>query len=474
MDYEKLFAEKMDGLITAEMERTNTPGTALAVVENGQIVLTRTYGAKNFELNSPVNADTLFNVASVTKSFISAGILKLQEQGKLNVTDRVSDYLPITIGFDDDPILIHHLMSHSSGIPNLTDSMWSRNREHLYGIQNPIPRIPFTSWDDGFRYLNGSQEYLSKSGRRFHYNNFAYGILSKLITEVSGEDYKSYLHKEIFSQLRMDRTGFFSEVSDDPNLARGYMDKLGSSTREFIHVPYAEHKLTRSLDEAAGGLFSTVKELANYMKMQLSGGEFEGKHVLSQESISEMQKRQFKEKYPSASFSAAYGQKVSGYAFGFAIDDDFLGHKLVQHSGSFIGASAWFAFLPEFGRGAIMLSNHHPSPRIFAQAILWESLGADVSSWPLLKLREHRSHLEGEYQTYKGMSKITITAAGGALYLKSGNDRMQLIPMSDEPTLDYYIPTEMGGKEPVQFEESEGRIFLNIERNRWKKVCTTE
>ncbi|MHA2504184.1 MAG: serine hydrolase domain-containing protein [Candidatus Kariarchaeaceae archaeon] len=474
MDYETLFSSKMDALLAEEMNLTNTPGTCLAIVEDNELTFTRSYGAMDFERSTPTNVDTLFCVASVTKSFICAGVMKLQEEGKLNVSDPISNYLPITVGFPDNPIQIHHLMSHQSGIPDLADAMWGRNRESFFMIGATVPKYPFTSWDDGFRYLNGAQEFISMPGERFHYNNFGYGILSKLITEVSGEDFKSYLRRHIFDPLEMQRTGFFNEIKDDTNLSKGYMDKPGSDVNEFIHVPYEDIRLTRSLDEAAGGLFSSVEELTHYLIMHLNNGEFKGKRVLSKESTDAMQKRQFKEEFPNAAFSGFYGQTVSGYGYGFAIDENFHGQKLVQHSGSFIGASAWFSFLPEQARGVVMLSNHHPSPRIFSQAILTESLGKDCTTeWPLLRLRAYQNRLTGIYHSYKGMSKLKVTTAGGQLFISSLDDkgRTGLLPWNGDPsTMDYYVPSEMGGRDPVQFVDKGDDIFLHRERKLWKKV----
>lgn len=462
----------MDDLIIREMERTNTAGTAVAVIDEGKLQLVRTYGARDFELNIPVTPNTIFNIASVTKSFICAGILKLQEEGRLSVNDPISDYLPLNIGFQGEPIRIHNLMTHTSGIPNITDGLWSRNREHI--LDSPlVPRIPLASWDDGFRHLKGAQKFLVPPGKRFHYNNFGYGLLSKIIDEVAGESYKAYLRKKLFEPLEMERTGFFNEIQGDPLLAKGYMDKPQSGTRQFIHVPYEEHKLGTSLSEAAGGLFSSVEELANYMQMHLEGGLFKGKRVLSEDSVKSMHRRHFKEEFPNASFAASYGQTVSGYGYGFAIDEDFHGHLLVQHSGSYIGASAWFCFIPELKRGVIMLSNHHPSPRIFSQAILIQSLGMDPEKdWSLLKLRNHHQELAGEYHTYWGLNKVQVISQKGALWLKDSKERIQgqLIPFDGNPlTFNYYLPTEMGGKEPVQFEKRNGELWLSIERNLWKK-----
>ncbi len=473
MDFKSIFEQKLDRLIIEEMERTNTAGTAVAVVNDGKLEMTRCYGARDFELNKPVTPDTIFNVASVTKSFVCAGILKLQEEDKLNVMDPIAEYLPVKIGFPDNPIRIHHLMNHTSGIPNLADAMWIRNREHFMDAQ-PVPRIPFSSWEDGFRFLNGAQEYLVPPGKKFHYNNFAYGLLSKIISEVAQESYKKFLRKKLFEPMKMKMTGFFNEIKNTELLAKGYMDKPNSKTNEFIHVPYEEHKLTRSLDEAAGGLFSTVVDLSKYLQMHLNQGDFDGKQILTKESVESMQSMQFREEYPSASFAAAYGQTISGYGYGFAIDEDFYGYKLVQHSGSFIGASAWFCFISELKRGAIMLSNHHPSPRIFSQAIMIQSLGIDPEKeWPLLKLRNLHKELTGEYHTYKGLNKIRIDSQSGSLIIKDLKGRVQgqLLPLNGDPfTLNYYLPTEMGGKEPAQFVKQGGNIWLTIERNRWKKV----
>lgn len=471
MDSEAIFRDKMDSLIMNEMERTNTPGTAVAVIDDGRLALTRCYGARDFERNRPVTPDTMFNIASVTKSFICAGILKLQEEAKLDIEDPIAEYLPVTIGFQEEPIRIHHLMTHTSGIPNLTDGLWARNREQMFNIP-PVPRIPFTSWDDAFRFLNGAQEFLVPPGRRFHYNNFAYGLLSKIIDEVAQESFKTFLRKKILDPLNMKNTGFYDEIKENSLLARTYITKPESETREFI--PYPDHRPEFSVTEAAGGLFSTVQDLANYMKLHLEKGWRNGNQILLEENVQAMQTVQFREQYPNASFAAAYGQTKSGYGFGFAIDEDFHGHKLVQHSGSHLGASAWFCFIPKLRRGVIMLSNHHPSPRIFSQAIMLESLGLDATmNWQLLKLRKHHEQLTGIYHTYRGINKIKVSSKGGALLLEDMKGRTygQLIPMNGDPyTLDYYLPTEMGGKEPAQFEKKNDTVWLTIERNRWKKV----
>ena len=466
----------MDELLLEEMNRTNSIGLAIGVVEDDTLEYTRMYGTKNFELNEPVNANTLFCIASVTKSFICSGILKLQQMNKLRIDDPISQYLPIALGYEDNPIRIRHLMTHTSGIPNLADSMWTRNYEQQFGIERAIPKYPFSSWDDGFRFLNGAQEFTAPPGTRFHYNNFGYGILSKLITEVAGESFKTFLHKHIFEPLEMNRTGFYNRIKGDGNLAEPYYTKPGDKLKKLMNPSYDQIRLTRSLDEAAGGLFSSINELSNYMIMHLNHGVFRGTQILERESITMMQQQQFQESYPNDPFAQTYRQTDSGYGFGFAIDLDFYGTKLVQHSGSFIGASAWFAFIPSERRGVIFLGNHHPSPRMFAQAVLLETLGKDCTvDWPLLKLRKFQEELCGTYETYKGLNQVEVRTRNGMMVIDFGNQNiLPICPINGDPfSDDYYHPTETGGKMAVQFirsQEDQDQIFLHIERDKWRKI----
>ncbi|MFX0211819.1 MAG: serine hydrolase, partial [Candidatus Hodarchaeota archaeon] len=169
---------------------------------------------------------------------------------------------------------------------------------------------------------------------------------------------------------------------------------------------------------------------------------------------------------------------TAGYGYGLAIHENFYGYKLIHHSGSFIGASAWIAMLPEVKLGVIYLANKHPSPRILALSTLAMILGVDIENeFPLFRFRNHLEKLAGEYELFKGVAKMKIIPKEGLLYyqFKDWGINAPLIPteskQSDLITFNYYCVTAVGGKDPVQFEiDNKGTIWMHHDRHKWKRV----
>ena len=120
----------IEKMITAEMIREGTPGLSIGIVKENELIYTATFGSSNLTKRTPVSQNTLFVLASVTKSFIGMGILKLSELNKLKLDDPIAKYLPLD-DFEHSElaktITIHHLLTHSSGIPNISDGLNSNN-----------------------------------------------------------------------------------------------------------------------------------------------------------------------------------------------------------------------------------------------------------------------------------------------------------------------------------------------------------
>ena len=110
---------KFEAIISDDMARTKTPGMSIAIVKDDQIIYNGNFGASSLEKRLETNGDTLYRIASVTKCFVSLGILILESQGKLDINDAISKYIPVTLGNKNDPITLHHLMTHTSGIPDV-------------------------------------------------------------------------------------------------------------------------------------------------------------------------------------------------------------------------------------------------------------------------------------------------------------------------------------------------------------------
>ncbi|MFX0183341.1 MAG: serine hydrolase [Candidatus Hodarchaeota archaeon] len=468
------FIERFETLISDEMVRHKVPGSSIAIVKNDQIIYHQSFGARDLESNLPVTATTLFNIASCTKSVICLAIMKLEEQGKLDRNDPISKYIPCKLGFKDNSITIHHLMTHTSGIPEIVGGI--AHLDLAMEVKIEVPFIPFMSWNDFFRHINGAKEYLSeKPGKRFYYQNYGYTMLGRIIEVVSEEKLPDFIKKHILSPLHMKKSTFLKEELDKlENVSLAY--KMSDQENRIVKTSY--YRENEEFGYAPGGLFSSVIELANLIIMYLHQGSFQGTEIIGSDKIGAMFSMHTKETAKSSLYSSTIGHfGDSGYGYGLAIHKNFFGYRLIHHSGSWIGASAWVAMLPELQLGVVFLANKHPSPRMLALSTLAMLIGIDVEKdFPLFRYRNHIEKLAGEYELYKGVGKMKLTTKGRLLHYKYdyyGIDS-PLIPFESDDvliTLDYYLITEVGGKDPVQFEiDDNGTIWMHHERLKWKKI----
>ena len=468
------FIETLETLISEEMVRHKVPGASIAIIKKDKIVYHQSFGARDIEHNLPVTPTTLFNIASCTKSVICLAILKLEEQEKLDRHDPISKYIPCKLGFKDDPITIHHLMTHTSGIPEVVGGISHLDLAMEAKIE--VPFIPFMNWNDFFRHINGSKEYVSeRPGNRFYYQNYGYTMLGRIVEVASGESLPDFIKKNILTPLQMKQSTFLKEELDKlDNVAVAY--KMSAEEKRIEKTSY--YRENEKFGYAPGGLFSSVTELANLIIMYLHRGSFRGTEIIDSEKIDAMFSLHFTETPNSQLYSPTIGNfGQAGYGYGLAIHENFFGYRLAHHSGSWIGASAWVAMLPELQVGVVFLSNKHPSPRMFALSTLAMLLEIDVKKdFPLLRYRTHIEKLAGEYELYKGVGKMKLIPKGGLLVYKFdywGIDA-PLIPQESEQdliTLNYHLLTEVGEKDPVQFEiDEDGTIWMHHERLKWKKV----
>ena len=470
----------IEKMITAEMIREGTPGLSIGIVKENELIYTATFGSSNLTKRTPVSQNTLFVLASVTKSFIGMGILKLSELNKLKLDDPIAKYLPLD-DFEHSElaktITIHHLLTHSSGIPNISDGLNMQQLLLDYNFEDPVPSVPFASWDDVFRLVNSvADSLIDPPGKKFYYNNLGYSLLVKIIEEVSGSTISEFMKKNIFEPLEMLETDFGTfEMFKNENLTEFYVDNKDGKQIQIK----PDDRYTGDLWFGPGGLISSVPQLANYMIMLFNKGTFKGKRIISEENISRSFTQHFVETFPYEEFYNFYGQYgQTGYGYGFVIQKDFFGRTLVHHSGSSLGASSWFAMLPEQKLGVIILCNKHPSPRMFAHAVLMVMLNINpYQKFPILKLRSILSKLEGKYETFNGLNKLKVSNMNNIITITfmPSKEKIRLIALKsfeeNDKQFPFYVQTPIGGKKPIVFEKSENNnVWLHIERNKYRKL----
>ncbi len=299
---------KLDALITAYASIGRFNGSVL-ISEHGKILLQKGYGIKDADVNSRVDVNTKFQIASVTKTFTSTVVLKLIELHKMSLTDKLSKYYR---GFPSgDSITIENLLTHTSGLRNFTeeDSAITETDE-----KRMVPYLKTLHPDFA-------------PGTSWHYSNSGYVMLAFIIQKVSGMSYWQAMHTYIFDPLQMKNSGFdFIHLSDNKK-AVGY-DVLNDSVKQPSVIADS------TVPFGAGAIYSTVTDLYK-LNQGLQSYKIIGKSLLD------------KAYTPCALHNYGYGWQI----------DSVYGRKIVSHSGAISGFGSNFARIPADDVCIVLLSN---------------------------------------------------------------------------------------------------------------------
>jgi CubicO group peptidase (beta-lactamase class C family) len=233
--------DKLDKLISAYAAYGKFNGSVL-VAEKGNVIYKKGFGFADMEWNIPNQPDTKHRLGSITKQFTSMLIMQLVEQGKLKLDMPISTYLPDYPKKNGDVITLHHLLTHSSGTPNMT-SFPRFGKDIMRNSYTPVELVKLFA-DSALNF---------KPGERFEYSNSGYILLGYIIEKVTGKSYEQVLQDNIFSPLKMNNTGYDHAGPLLKKRATGYeKNGWGYVNANFIDmsVPYA-----------AGSLYSTVEDL---------------------------------------------------------------------------------------------------------------------------------------------------------------------------------------------------------------------
>ena len=181
--------------ITDVMRDFKVPGMSLLIQQGKEVLYERGFGYGDLAKRKPATSNTLYGIASITKSLTCLAILILQEEGKLNVHDPISDYLPVDLNFENEPVTLHHTMSHSTGMPCLNTYEFIMVNQ---GWKANIPILPLGTWDDFYLHLNEAKsELLSPPGTKYYYWNGGFTLLGQIIEKISGMPYEEYLKTKL-------------------------------------------------------------------------------------------------------------------------------------------------------------------------------------------------------------------------------------------------------------------------------------
>ena len=397
MKIEKIVS-RLKEFILERAFKTGLPSIAISLIVDGKVVYEKGFGYRDLGNGLPATPQTIYGIGSVTKSFTALAIMQLYEKGLLSPDDPAEKYLPFELKVKGEPVKIHHLLTHSSGIPALA---YAEALIRGY-IGETDYWLPIVSYEELFAFLRKAPEWATaKPGEKFFYLNEGYVLLGYIIEKLSGVKYEEYLKKNIFKPLEMENTLFIGECPKGKEIA----------------VPYIIHKgekIKKSYPQgitADGGILSCVRDLSNYLLMYMNEGVFKGNEIVSAKTIEEMTK-------PHVPIPYSIFEK-DGYGYGWRITD-FFGHKLVRHSGSILVSTAFAGFIPEKKTGVVVLANASGYPLsyigMYALALI---IGKDPEEeLYFIKADKILDTIQGVYETYKGTMKINVVRKGDVIYLE--------------------------------------------------------
>ncbi|WP_437571769.1 serine hydrolase domain-containing protein [Sorangium sp. So ce542] len=337
---------EIDRGVAAEVERAKLPGLALGIVIDGELAYARGFGVRDLATGAPVDADTVFPIASLTKSFTAMAILQLRDTGKLSLDDPAERHVPELRQLayptrDSAPITVRQLLSMSAGFPE--DNPWA-DRE-LEIDDRALGRL-----------LERGVPFSSAPGAAFEYSNLGYAILGRIVTNVSGVPYRDYVKTRVLLPLGMTGAAFDDRQVPPERLARGYR-REGEAL-----VPETNRLEPDSAGAAAGGLHASLRDLARYAAFHLAAWpprDDPETGPLRRSSAREMQQAarhalllvsQGADDLPPRAAAVGYGFGLSSAE---ACDID---HE-VAHSGGLPGFGSRVVLWPDHGVGILALTN---------------------------------------------------------------------------------------------------------------------
>jgi D-alanyl-D-alanine carboxypeptidase len=335
--------ELLDRWIRAQMEYRGLPGLAVAVVYDQDLVWSGYYGYADLEAKKAITVQTVFRIASITKTFTSTAIMILRDRGKLKLDDPVAQYLPwftYRNRFPDGPVVtIRHLLTHTSGLP--------REAAFPYWTDNTFP-----SREEMIEAFH-NQESTFEPETKLKYSNLGMAILGEIVAVAGGEPFEQFVQRNILDPLEMKSTSVVPAGEIRNRIAVGYNRRMPDGTRK--RTPFLD---SRGLTSAAN-IASTAEDLARFASAHLRQGPVGGKQILKASTLREMHRVQW--------LNPGWG---SGWGLGFSVSKS--GDRITFGHGGWAGShTSNLTVSPDEKVAVVVMTNCDDGvPAFFASRIL--------------------------------------------------------------------------------------------------------
>jgi CubicO group peptidase (beta-lactamase class C family) len=324
------------------LNRSPAVGLAVGVVRNGRLEFFHGHGVADIASNTPITEDTVFRIASITKTFTAIAVMQLSEQGLVDLDAPANDYLrayrlvPAKARFR--PATLRDLLTHTAGIPQMVlpsralttvfTGSWLTEGGESYDFGQPMPILA--------EYYGGGLRSVAEPGTRFTYADHGFATLGQVVEDVSGQPLDRYFREHIFEPLGMSDTDLLRSEQVESRLATGY------NLRSYGAKVVTDRNWVTA---GASNIYSTPRDMAGYVAALLGGGANGHGSVLKPSTLASM----FEPHYQT-------DPRVPGIGLAF-FRTDLGGHNAVEHQGILPGFTSQIWVAPDDGVGLIAFTN---------------------------------------------------------------------------------------------------------------------
>lgn len=375
------------------------PGMAIAIVKSDSVVFSKGFGVKEIGKPERVDNNTLFAIASNTKAFTAAALAILVDEGRVKWDDKVVKYLPWFQLYDPYVtynMTIRDLLCHRSGLATFSgDLVWFATS---YSREEVIKRARFLKPVYGFR-------------ERYGYSNIMFLAAGEIVHVVTGETWDDFVAEKIFRPLKMSRTNTSTKalVGLD-NVAKCHTDFEGKT----ISIPY----LNWDNIAPAGAINSSVNDISKWIKLQLNNGKYGSTQIFTDSRSREMWSPNTLQSVSSYSEKLFPTTHFKAYAMGWGVFD-YLGRKIISHSGGYDGMISYTCLVPEEKLGFVILTNKNSSlynPLVYKTLDMF--LGGSNTDWSAMMLENVKKQNEMDLKNKVEEEKNRIKDSRPTLDLK--------------------------------------------------------
>lgn len=322
--------KRLDSFIRNAMDLNKTPGLAIVVVQNGEVVYERGFGTKSLNTREPITPNSLFHLASVTKPFVATAIMQLVEQGKIDLDAPIIKYLPYFVMKDDryKTITVRQMLTHTSGMPDTEYYAWDKPEYDDQALERHIRSLK-------------SQSLIAAPGAEDSYSNIAFEVLGDLIAHVSGESFENYVQRHILQPLGMRQSTLLLKQTKARLLTSPHvLDHSGNLVVSGV-FPY------NRIHAASSTLYSNLTDMKRWLLANLNRGTLDGMQILKPESYEIMWK-------PSS-------EKFKENGLSWFLKS-YRDNPTVSHDGSDVGFTSNMVLIPSRSLGVVVMSNSFYGP----------------------------------------------------------------------------------------------------------------